>query len=284
MPAWYLPNGTNNADENELEGASESCERWSIWCGALVIISIIAELIIAIIEPSYGLFLKLSVVPDAGVAVGIVGEVVLGMWNNRIQTALRSRSNVKLADAINRAADANTRAAEANARVKEAEVEILRLGPRRIDIGKFAKALEGRPKEFVELIFLRGNVEAYSLALQIQQGLTAAKWEVSEPIPKTAEEMALCVPHPKAAIADAPPTGHIAVTRRVETPQDMFTFQARLHAAMAPGGYVDATNALIRAVGSLQGGGWTVGVFPVNPAELDAPAEGVLRVLIGPRS
>jgi hypothetical protein len=120
LPAWYLPNGTKNADENELEGASESCERWSIWCGTLVIVSIIAELILAVIQPPYESFLKLSVLSDAGVAIGIVGEVLFAMWNNRIQTELRVRSNTKLAGAIAHASDANERAASA-------ELELTRL-------------------------------------------------------------------------------------------------------------------------------------------------------------
>jgi hypothetical protein len=104
LPAWYLPNGTKYAHENELEGASGSCERWSIWCGFLVIVGIIAEFAIAMIEPPYGLFLKLSAVPDAGVAIGIVGEVLFGILNNRLQTELRARSNAKLSEAIERAA------------------------------------------------------------------------------------------------------------------------------------------------------------------------------------
>jgi hypothetical protein len=59
-------------------------------------------------------FLKLSAVADAGVAVGIVGEVMLGMWNNRIQTELRKRSNASLSDAVKLASEANERAAKAD--------------------------------------------------------------------------------------------------------------------------------------------------------------------------
>jgi hypothetical protein len=117
LPAWYLPNGTINATENELEGASESCERWSIWCGALVIISIAAEFVIAIAQPPYSLFLKLSAVADAGIAIGIVGEVMFGIRNNRIQTELRKRSNVALAAANERAANADLARAELEAKL-----------------------------------------------------------------------------------------------------------------------------------------------------------------------
>jgi len=118
LPAWYLPNGTKIADESELDGASESCERWSFWCGALVVVCIISELAIAIVEPPYGLFLKLSVVPDVGVAIGIVGEVLFGMWNNRIQTELRTRSNARLSEAIERAAKSDLARAKLEIRLQ----------------------------------------------------------------------------------------------------------------------------------------------------------------------
>jgi hypothetical protein len=120
LPAWYLPKGTKNAPENALEEASSSCEQWSIWCGALVVASVVAELVIAWIEPTYKTFLSASAITDAAVAIGIVGEVAFGMWNNRIQTELRTRSNDKLGDAVTGTAEANVRAAEA---LKNAETE-----------------------------------------------------------------------------------------------------------------------------------------------------------------
>jgi hypothetical protein len=85
-----------SAAENQLENASDSCELWSKWFAWLVAVSIVAEFIIAAAEAPYGLFLKLSATTDAGVAIGIVGEVMLGMRNNRIQTELRKRSNDRL--------------------------------------------------------------------------------------------------------------------------------------------------------------------------------------------
>jgi hypothetical protein len=144
LPAWYPPNGIKNAGENELEGASESCERWSIWCGALVIVSILAELIIAIIQPPYDLFLKLSSIPDAGVAVGIVGEVMFGMWNNRIQTELRVRSNARLAGAIAQAAEANVRAAESQRETQRLKTKFVWRELTPDQASKFVTALNGQ--------------------------------------------------------------------------------------------------------------------------------------------
>jgi hypothetical protein len=123
LPAWYLPNGTMNAAENELEKASSSCERWSIWFSWLVIVSIVADLIIAFVEPPYPSFLKLSVPSDFGVAIGIVGEVMLGMRNNRIQTELRNRSNSRLGEAEERASSADLKRAELEARLQPRETD-----------------------------------------------------------------------------------------------------------------------------------------------------------------
>jgi len=103
LSAWYLPKGAINAAESQLEAASSSCERWGMGCAGLVVVSLITELIIAWVQPPYNSFLTFSAAADVGVAIGIVGEVLLGMWNNHIQTELRKRLNEKLTDALERA-------------------------------------------------------------------------------------------------------------------------------------------------------------------------------------
>jgi hypothetical protein len=106
LPEWYLPKGTINATDGQLETASSSCERWGLGGAGVVVIAVIAELIIAWIEPPYNSFLTDSAIADGLIALGITVEVVLGtMWNNRIQTELRKRSNKKVEDAANRLAD-----------------------------------------------------------------------------------------------------------------------------------------------------------------------------------
>jgi hypothetical protein len=139
VPAWYLRNGRINAADNTLENASSSCERWGIFCAALVGFAVIAELVIAFVEPPYNIFLKLSAPTDAAVAIGIVGEVLFGMWDGRIQTELRNRSSKRLADATEGAARAIERAAAA-----ELEAERLRkeLAWRRISPNETLKMSE----------------------------------------------------------------------------------------------------------------------------------------------
>jgi hypothetical protein len=107
LPEWYLPKGTINASDHQLEAASSSCERWGMGFAGLVVISVIAELVIAWVQPSYSSFLTDSAITDAAVAIGIAGEVLLGtIWNNGIQTELRKRSNEKVAVATDRASAA----------------------------------------------------------------------------------------------------------------------------------------------------------------------------------
>lgn len=96
LPAWYLPNGTKYASEDQLDAGSSSCENWGLVCGALVVAAVAAEIVIAWIEPPYTIFLRLSVPTDVAVALGIIGEVLLGMRNNRLQTELRKRSDDRL--------------------------------------------------------------------------------------------------------------------------------------------------------------------------------------------
>lgn len=73
------------------------------------------------VEPPYITFLKDSAVTDAGIGIGIVGEVLFGMRNNRLQTELRSRSNSKLSEATERAGKLEIEAAEARERTAAIE-------------------------------------------------------------------------------------------------------------------------------------------------------------------
>src|SRR6202050_2410242 len=122
LPEWYLPKGTMNASDAQLEGASSSCERWGMGFAGIVGVSGVAQLIIVEAHPSYLSFLTYSAVTDAAVAIGIAVEVLIGtIWNNHNQTELRRRSNAQRASAIESAAEAGARAAEATAQAAEAK-------------------------------------------------------------------------------------------------------------------------------------------------------------------
>lgn len=115
FPAWHLRDGTMNAAEDAIESASSSCERWEWGCASVVVLSVVAELVLASIHPSYDSPWNRwgSAIADALIALGIVGEVLFGRMDGRYQTELRKRSNARLADAIATGAAAERQAAEA---------------------------------------------------------------------------------------------------------------------------------------------------------------------------
>jgi hypothetical protein len=185
FPAWYLPKGTINATEGDLEEGSSSCERWGLCCGTLVVIAVIAELVIAWIEPPYKTFLAESAITDAAIALGIVGEVMFGMLDGRIQTELRRRSNDMVAEANTIAAQAIKEAAEA--RERTAEVEKLTAW-RRIKPEQYSsiiKAIRDGAAEIDLLVeYERGDAEAFSYARQIawafeQAGVTKIRGDAN---------------------------------------------------------------------------------------------------------
>ena len=176
VPAWYLPNGTMNAAEHRLENVSSSCERWSIWCGLLVIISIIAELVVAVLQPPYGSFLELSVATDAGIAIGIVGEVAFGMWNNRIQTELRRRSNKRLSEAVAEAGAAHERAGRAELAAEQLRA---RMAPRLVAPDQFRKLIavaSAFPQRAIDIFVVGDAQDSRPLATTISVALNLAQW------------------------------------------------------------------------------------------------------------
>jgi hypothetical protein len=174
LPAWYLPEGTINASDDELGSASSSCESWGLVCGALVVAAVAAEVVIAWIEPPYGLFLRLSLPTDIAVAFGIVGEVLLGMRNNRLQTELRRRSDGKVTEANLRAAKALEGAHFAYKAAKE------NAEPRKLVPKEFKEYIQKAPPAKAEVLYVRECADCLWLAFSIRALLMGAKWEITE--------------------------------------------------------------------------------------------------------
>jgi hypothetical protein len=176
----YLPKGIKYASDLELEEASSASERWAISCGALVVISVVVELIIARLDPPYDIFLYLSIWPDAAIALGIVGEVACGMWDGRIQTEQRRRSNEKLGIAEKVAGEAHARAAESELKLMQLRKLV---GHRSVNIETLKKELEGKPKSRVAIWYLPDSSDGHWLAHQLSGGLANAGWSPERPIP-----------------------------------------------------------------------------------------------------
>jgi hypothetical protein len=165
FPAWRLPNGTMNASDANLERASSSCGTWEWGCAAVVVAAIIAEFVIAYIHPPYDSVLNRlgTVAADAAIAIGIVGEVIFGRLDARIQTELRNRSNKQLADAIKTAGEANERAAQL-----EKFNSWRRISRKQHDA--MVSALRGiAPSLDVFIEYQNGDTEAFSLAIALAQ-------------------------------------------------------------------------------------------------------------------
>jgi hypothetical protein len=135
-------------------------------CGVIVVASVAAEFVIAIVHPSYDSPWQRwgSAIADALIALGIVGEVAFGMWNNRIQTELRARSNQRLGEA-------NERAAKADLARAELEAKLL---PRTLTKGQwnFIQELKGKFEEIS--IAFEVDVETEWFANQIRDAFFAA--------------------------------------------------------------------------------------------------------------
>jgi hypothetical protein len=154
FPLWYLPNGTKNASDGELELSGESCERWGWRCGALVVIGLIAEVAIAWSHPSYNSFCERwgSVLADALVTIGVAGEILFSRMAFRRDKELKRRSDEKVAESNERAATALQRAEEErHARIK-LESQLL---PRELT-----------QEQFTALQALKGKYEAINVAYE----------------------------------------------------------------------------------------------------------------------
>jgi hypothetical protein len=139
----------------------------------LVVVSVIAELVIAAVHFPYDSPMQIwgSALSDFFVAVGIVGEVLFGMWNNRIQTELRRRSDKKVADATGAAAKANERAANADLARVELEAQ---LAPRELKKAQYEKLLTLKGRVSDVNITSMPDIESISFAGQITQALLNA--------------------------------------------------------------------------------------------------------------
>jgi hypothetical protein len=180
LPPWYLPKGTIYANEDQLEAGSSSCERWAIGFGTIVVIAVIAELVLAVVHPSYDSPWERwgSATADALIALGIVGEVLFGMWDGRIQTELRDRSNKKVADATARAAEAIERAAEAELQTERlrAQFSWCSISIKQRNILYFT--LRSKRRGTIILTYLMSDTESQSFVMQLSEIFIASGWKI----------------------------------------------------------------------------------------------------------
>lgn len=194
--AWQIAKGIKNGSDDELEASAEACEVWGWYCGALVILGLIGEVLLAVLHPPRDSIFDRwgSVAADMLVAVGVAGEVQFARMGFRREQELTLRSNEKLAIATESAAQANARATEAQQRIADAEKEtaFARLEQERLkgllawrSIGHDAglaigKTLsEGKPGD-VNIQWPASDIEAQYLSLQLLNILQGAGWNTHQ--------------------------------------------------------------------------------------------------------
>lgn len=219
-------NGVINTSDGELESSAESCERWGWRCGGLVVIGVVAEFVIAALNPPYGSFWERwgVAVADALVAFGVVGEIMFSRMGHSRQSELTQRANRELADAKERLGDleleagfAGERTAQALERAAKAELELAKLqkltAARSVDETAFCKKLVGKPKAPVAIEYLPDTSDGFWFAHQLFNALHKSGWEVGwpAPVPEIPSEHSI-FGWTKAMYAGGQPTGMTIVT------------------------------------------------------------------------
>jgi hypothetical protein len=166
--------------------------------------------------------------------------------------------------------DARIKIAASDARTKEAELKLERLrkqmGPRIIDRELFRDAISQQSKSKVEILYLRDDSEAFTLALQIQNNLPAAGWSVGDPKPIRVNGDS---DKPSVLVVGGWHNGVIVATHSFD-PNDQadsisFTNEPKKTS------FAGLSNALLRTIGGV-----------VGRSDNSIP-EGTLRVIVGPK-
>jgi hypothetical protein len=167
-----------NAAEDMIENASSSCERWEWACAAVVVLAVVAELVLAVVHPSYDSPWNRwgTGIADALIALGIVGEVLFGRMDGRYQTELRRRSNGLLSEAVADAGEAHERAGRA-----ELATEQLRatMAPRALGPNQFREliaAASAFPHRAIDIFVVGDAQDSRPLATTISAALNLAQW------------------------------------------------------------------------------------------------------------
>jgi hypothetical protein len=149
-----------------------------VFAGLLVVFGLLMEswpeIKLAISE---GRFPKLTVTGGIIVTVGVLIEVVLGIFITQRANRAQSQANERVANALERAGIAEQQAAEANlARVKIEQ----RLAPRKISaeiLRKLVELLKPHAGKRVDVCVFDSHVlEVYQLARNLQGAFSSAGW------------------------------------------------------------------------------------------------------------
>ena len=215
------------------------------------------------------------------VAVGTYGAIKMGAVKERFSDertaaleAQTEQAKATLGVAQADIAKANAQIADANARTKEAELKIERLrkdlGPRQLQRDLFIKQIMGQPSAHVEIFYLQDDPECFDLAQQIWNALESAGWRAESPRPI-----------PSLIISDGPtsmsvggqPSGVTVVVNGITQEESEASENAMAGRDWVKTPWTILMHALGEALGKVGG----------SAGSPNAPARGILRVVVSPR-
>lgn len=199
-------NGPIKSENNKQESGFDWMESGIIFAGVLVVLGLLMESWPELrLAWSEGRFPKLPVTGGIIVTVGVLTEVLLGIFITQRANRVQSRANERIsiaekatAEAQERTANLQIEIADARERQAEAEQTIADLrrnqAPRwsRLDVGKFFRSLQSRTKGIAEILYEAGDSEVAIFTAVLLACLRKVGWTVAEPtsfLPRTPEQL-----------------------------------------------------------------------------------------------
>ncbi len=142
---------------------------------------------------------------------------------------------------------------------------------RQLNVERFLKALEGRPKAPVQIVVSNDDKEAFQLALQFQSLLRSATWTVSNIVEVSQRDLLRMASQPTYLTADDKLVG-VAVAMLAES-QEEFDLHGNREADTP-------LNALLEAILETLG---TANTYAAGQDVFPAPPPKTLRLVVGSR-
>lgn len=207
FPAWRVMRGITHAADEELEAAAESCDRWSLGSGGLLMFGLVIELASVITNlPHPGV---LTGIANVFVLAGVGGEIQFGRLGSRRLSEITKRSKERLKDTIGVAAEVTERAA-----AQKLETERLKiLSAWRIadvdTVNALGDVLKKMPPACVRIEHVLGDMESQYFAGQLATVFWNNGWHTAIRASSFADvvpfwlRIRLAVPPERTAVAKA---------------------------------------------------------------------------------
>ncbi len=218
----------------------------------------------------YSVSNALLIIGTALVLVGTFGAIWSGGVRERFFDTKISKNRSDTAKANAEAARANERANESALKLEELRRQV---APRHIDRDAFLKAIEGKPKAVVKIMYVRDDPECFDVAQQIYRVLKDALWDVVPPVPIPSNDPLLRVDVPIAMSVGGQPSGVAVVAHSLSDVEMEASKNISFGRQWKITPWTSLSNAILQSLGQVAGGA----------GGASAPPEGELRVVVAPR-